>query len=91
MIQLRPHRGSFEESLKQTLFIQDADDVLAYLLCYYPELHARPEDLGQRYFGLDTRCGWNSWIITVRGASVLWSDGPIPNLSRDSAVETESA
>lgn len=90
-IQLRPHRGTFAESMTEVVEIEERDDVFSYLLCHFPVLRARREEITQKFLGRDNRCGWNCWLIRLRGEGVLWTDAPVPGIPRDSPFEAESA
>ena len=89
MIQIRPHGGTIEESMREVYFVNEADDVLAYLMCKRPDLRVRSVDeLAQRHFGRDERTArydaerrvWNAWTISVRDTTTLWANGPVPNI-----------
>lgn len=79
-IRLRPHAGQYEEQMRGMVYIEEARDALAYLLCYSPQKKARMEELAQRYYGFDPRNGWHTWLITLRASPVLWADRPIPGI-----------
>jgi hypothetical protein len=80
MIQIRPHAPDYAESMARTVYVQNADDVLAYMRVFFPEKCAQLEHIAQRYFGRDHRNGWESWLITLRSSPLLWADGPVPGL-----------
>jgi hypothetical protein len=87
MIQIRPHISDFEQSMTRRVYIESADDVLAYLLCFYPAKAPMARDVKQRHFGRDHRNDWDSWLITLRSSPVLWADAPIPDIEQLDAVE----
>jgi hypothetical protein len=81
MTQIRPHVPDYAKSMERAVYINTADDVLAYLRCFMPEKNPELRDIAQRYFGRDHRNAWSSWLITLRATPVLWSDGPIPGVT----------
>lgn len=80
LIRLRPKGGRYEDEMRSAVYIEEADDVLAYLHCYQPHLQPERKDLAQRYFGKDIRNGWHSWLITLRTTPVLWTDKQVPGI-----------
>lgn len=92
--QIRPHERDgmrFTESMARAVVINEARDILSWMLCNEPAWRAQMKDISQRYFGPDQRNGWNSWLIMLRGKPVLWCDGPISGLETLTPVELESA
>jgi hypothetical protein len=81
MIRMRPHLSSYEESMSRAVFIAERDDVLAYLRCFYPGKRPQLSELAQRLFTVDTRNGWESWLITLRASPILWTDKPVPGIT----------
>ena len=82
-IRLRPFGRSCAEEMKAAVYIEEADDVLAYLFCHQPQKHAAMSELAQRYHGLDADTGWHSWLITLRASPVLWTDKQVPGIRVD--------
>lgn len=77
---MRPHAKRYEDEVNQAVYIEEAKDVLAYIHCYWPDKNPRMHELAQRYFGLDTRNGWHSWLITLRASPILWTDKEVPGI-----------
>jgi hypothetical protein len=80
-IRLRPHMVDFAHSMALACYIAEAADVLAYLRCHYPDKRPEARDIAQRYFGVDQRNGWRSWLISLRAAPLLWTDKPVPGIA----------
>lgn len=90
-IRMRPDGGGYENEMMEAVYIEEADDVLAYLYCFQPHQNAARSELAQHYYGVDARNGWHSWRITLRGAPVLWTDKQVPGIGLlDPAPETAS-
>lgn len=91
-IRMRPHAKRYEDEMAQAVYIEEAKDVLAYIHCYWPEKNPRMPELAQRYFGLDARNGWHSWLITLRASPILWTDKEVSGIRVLEPVrETSSA
>lgn len=82
MIQIRPHVSDYIQSMSRAVYINDADDLFAYVRCHYPEKRARDAEFTQRHFGPDHRNGWDSWLIMLRKSPLLWADAPVPGLTQ---------
>ena len=80
MIRMRPHGGRYEDEMANAVYIEEAADVLAYIHCFYPDKAPAMKDIAQRYFGLDARNGWHSWLITLRRTPFLWTDKEVPGI-----------
>lgn len=68
--------------MKSACYITEDKDVLAWVHCFLPMKAARLDELAQRFFGLDERNGWLSWLVSVRGAPVMWTDKQVPDIVR---------
>lgn len=79
-IRMRPHAKRFEDEMAQAVYIEEAKDVLAYIHCFYPLKNPDMRHIAQRYFGLDARNGWHSWLITLRTSPILWTDKEVPGI-----------
>lgn len=87
-IRMRPHGGRYEDEMASAVYIEEAADVLAYIHCFYPGRAAKMKEIEQRYFGLDARNGWQSWLITLRRTPLLWTDKEVPGIRLLPAAET---
>lgn len=85
MTKFREHRGMLDESMKTVVEIADADALFLHLVAlggYYGKLDFK-EIVTHPYGGLDTRIGWNTWMVCdgrEGGPDVGFSDGPIPGI-----------
>lgn len=79
-IRMRPHGVRYEEEMARAIYIEEAKDVLSYIHCFCPGRQPDPRKLAQRYFGIDARNGWHSWLITLRASPILWADKQIPGI-----------
>lgn len=83
MIRYRPHRGSLDDSLAATIQIKDHDDLVKHL----KEIWSRwptsdgfePEEVTVEKYGdgIDERCGWDTYIVCIKGNAVGFTDGPL--------------
>lgn len=80
LIRLRPHADSYEDEMKSAVYIEEADDVLAFLYCHQPQKQPVMRELAQSYSGVDPRNGWHTWLITLRACPVLWTDKQVPGI-----------
>jgi hypothetical protein len=80
-IRLRPHMVDYPQSMARACYVAEAADVLAYIRCHYPEKHVDMRDIAQRFFGVDQRNGWRSWLISLRATPILWTDKRVPGIS----------
>ena len=78
-IRMRPFRGTYEESMKNACYVSDAEDVLAYIHCFYPQMRPAMKEIAQRYFGSDPRNGWSCWLVSLRSTPVL-TDKEVPDI-----------
>lgn len=79
-IRMRPHAGRYEDEMTRAVYIDEAADVLAYIHCFHAGRRPAMRDIAQRYFGLDARNGWHSWLITLRSSPILWTDKEVPGI-----------
>lgn len=86
---MRPRARTYEQEMAQAVYIEEARDVVAYIHCFYPNTCPSMSELAQRYFGLDPRNGWHSWLITLRHTPILWTDKEVPGITRlEPPIET---
>jgi hypothetical protein len=79
-IRMRPHGGRYEDEMAKAVYIDEAADVLAYIHCFCPRRKPAMKEIAQRYFGLDARNGWHSWLITLRASPIIWTDKEVPGI-----------
>lgn len=88
-IRVRPYRGRYEDQMSEAVYIEEADDVLAYIHCFYSAERPDMQVIAQRYVGIDARNGWYSWLISLRGSPILWADKQVPGIKQlDPVAET---
>jgi len=83
MLKVRKHRGGYEDSMATAAEIEPtvaaliayffaADTPLSVLRKYRKTLKVDP------YYGVDSRNGWNTYIVTLPNHGVLgFTDGPL--------------
>lgn len=59
----RPQRGSLAESMNEAVTINSKKTLAAYL-------DEPITDIQVRMYGYDERINWNTWLVTVRGDAV---------------------
>jgi hypothetical protein len=74
----REHRGGLEESMKTVKEFSTQSEFLAHITktIYYLKGPIKVE----KYGGIDTRIGWDTYIVTVGGNAVGMTDGPLTSL-----------
>jgi hypothetical protein len=81
-MKFRPVRGSLKESMRDAVEVTDMMDLWAlvrsrskdwpgYRDCVFQDLKVEP-------YGRDERIGWDTYIVTLRGSAVGYTDGPVP-------------
>jgi hypothetical protein len=91
LIRMRPHLSSYEDSMARACFITERDDVISYLRCFWPWKRPDVSELAQRFFTVDSRNGWRSWLITLRASPILWTDKPVPGITQLEPVPWDGA
>lgn len=73
----RHHRGGLAESMATVRDVTSRENIRAAVLeCpFYPDFAVA--DIDVRPYGFDKRIGWDTHVVTVRGAVVGFTDGPL--------------
>jgi hypothetical protein len=76
----REHRGGLTESMETVVEIEGADDLMRIINAgraqwYQPAITI--DQLAVEPYGYDGRIDWDTHIVTVDGAAVGFTDGPI--------------
>jgi hypothetical protein len=66
----RPQRGSYAESMAEIVIVPDS------LRAFAAELKTSVERLEVKPYCYDDRNGWKTYIVTVDGQAVGFTDGP---------------
>ncbi len=69
-IWFRPQRGGLEESMNAAKAIWDMEDLAR-------RLETTPDKIDFIYFGWDSRVFWDTWIVTVDGQVVGFTNGNV--------------
>lgn len=85
MTLFRPHRGGLEEAMKEVVDLPDFAALVAHLNTIHGSLNAhfgvppyKPEQVKvEPYGGFDKRIGWQTYIVTVDGQAVGFTNGPM--------------
>jgi hypothetical protein len=81
-MKFRPQRGSLRESMSEVVEIEPTYLALATLL------NTNPEAVEVAAYGFDPRINWHTWVVTVNGQGVGFTDQgvyePIPQADGDS-------
>ena len=74
-MRVREHRGRLAESLA-TVFRVETKAELLDQINERMGVHLREDDLSIIHQGMDERCGWNTYLISMRGYGVFgYCDG----------------
>lgn len=65
-MRVREHRGTLAESLA-TVFKVETKSQLLDEINARSETHFREDDLAITHLGMDERCGWDTYAISLRG------------------------
>ena len=68
-MKFRPHRGGFAESMAEVVELKDLRALAAYLEVDIARINVKP-------YCYDDRNGWKTYIVTVDGQAVGFTDGP---------------
>lgn len=88
MTKFRFHRGGLKESLETTIEVKDREELIEKILEAVPQLFSvgpckvDPNAIAAAfqcipYGGIDERCGWDTYLITIMGLPMGMTDGPI--------------
>jgi hypothetical protein len=75
MVRFREHRGSLEESMDTLVVLRDRRDLIAHLRYILDPLPVSDKKVTVRYYCFDEQTGWNTYIVTVGGRPVGFTDG----------------
>ena len=70
----RQHRSTLSESLKTTIELDSFESLEKYIYDMFGE-----GELTVKYYGMDDRCGWDTYLISHRGYAVGMTDGKVKN------------
>jgi hypothetical protein len=76
MTKFRPQRGGLAESMAETIEFASLDALRSYL---QETLPVWVEAVEVKPYGFDARIGWDTYIVTVNGMAVGFTDGPFPD------------
>lgn len=79
MTLFRQHRGSFKEAMKTVIEVRDKVDLFNYLkhdLSGY-KLESMDQLTITPYSGIDSRNGWDTYIVCINGAAIGFTNGPL--------------
>lgn len=79
-MRLRQHRGTLVESLATTVEIEPTIEALAKAMrdALAPHIPVEARSIEVAPYGFDTRCGWNTHIVTMLDHGVFgFTDGPL--------------
>jgi hypothetical protein len=75
MVHFRLQGSSLEDSLASTVTVQTRAELVAYLRRTLAPLPVRDRHLRVRYYAFDERINAPSFIVTLRGEAVGFTDG----------------
>lgn len=71
----REHRGGLAESLA-TVFEFETKEELVKNINDRMGMHFRPSEIGFSHQGMDDRCGWDTYLVSIQGYGVFgYTDG----------------
>lgn len=83
-IWFRPQRGGLEESMAHAKAIWDMEDLAR-------RLETTPDKIDFIYLGWDSRVFWDTWMVTVDGQAVGFTNGNVRDYEKKSKdSETDS-
>ena len=77
MILFRQHRGSFKEAMKTVFEVENKAELfyclkeVGYKLENIEQLTIKP------YSGIDSRNGWDTYIVCISGMAIGFTNGPL--------------
>ena len=77
MVHFRSQRGSLEESMRTVVDLRNRADLLEHLRRILAPMPVPPRRVGVRYYCYDARIGWPTFLVTVDGQAVGFTDGRI--------------
>ena len=79
-MKFRLHRGGLDDSMKTTVELPNtAEALLAHIQkeLEYFAIFCIPANLKLTHYGIDNRTGWDSYLVTLCGKPVGFTDGPL--------------
>ena len=80
MIKFRPQRGTLISSLEETVEFPNFDALFHHLqqMIHWKEFGPQAVSI-EKYHNqrLDERTGWNTYLVSVEGQGVGFTDGPV--------------
>ena len=77
MVHFREQRGSLEESLKTTVEIASRSELVSHLRRVLRPMPVDGKGISVRYYTFDARIGWPTFLVTVKGMAVGFTDGKL--------------
>jgi hypothetical protein len=79
MTKVRPAGSmmTLDESMFSLVEVSSFKGILEYLADNYPFLEATVDNTTIKPYGYDNRINWNTHIVCVSGAAVLFTDGSV--------------
>lgn len=91
MKQFRPQRGSFEESMNESVYVNPLTaETLGWVLGLF-DIHAQYADITLQPYCYDERNKWNTYVVLVNGQAVGFTDGPYDPASLSWALAGNTA
>lgn len=81
MTRYRDHRGSLVDSLATLIEVADRDALVAHLRGLYGRFETvDAESVKVRPYCYDERIAWDTYVVTLNGGAVGFTDGPVDGL-----------
>ena len=78
MAQFREQRGGFDESMAAVINVQTCGTLADYLTYQYTfPARIDKKSLTVEYLCFDPRNGWDTYLVSVNGLAIGFTDGPL--------------
>lgn len=77
MVKFREQRGGLEESMATVVELENRAQLVDYVAAIFKGQWIDPEKLDVIPQGIDDRIGWDTFIITLDGQAIGFTNGPL--------------
>lgn len=72
---------SLEQALERAVYLDGRVALFAYLRDAFEFWNPELDDISMEKYGIgiDERCGWDTYLVSVDGKAAVFTDGPLPD------------
>lgn len=77
MVKFREQRGGLEESMATVVELESRAQLVDYVAALFGGNEIDPADLDVVPYGIDHQIGWDTFIVTLDGQAIGFTNGPL--------------